>query len=247
VNGIYPPAAQFSCTVLTVYAVADFLWRFEPPGFIFVDLRRDSRPVWIPAGLGADAVLCARQPSILPLRIAASYDDREAFPKMTRSTSLLLALVFVLTMAVSVLVGQQMQRSKFEKYLQPTTVTPMQLGVLEVNLELIRDSVPSTSMSGIGIPTMDYEPSCRCFVATATVFDADLMKKPFSEMHNTLMMSAMFVSMELKREFSEISDWKADRPDLDFKMTFYQLAKGGPAGISRKLLAEYSEGKLSFK
>jgi hypothetical protein len=45
---------------------------------------------------------------------------------------------------------------------------------------------------------MDYEPSCRCFVATATVFDEDLMKKPFSEMHNTLMMSASLARMELK-------------------------------------------------
>jgi len=184
---------------------------------------------------------------VCPLRIAARYDDREVFPKMTRSTSLLLAMVFVLTMAVGVLVGQQIQRSKFEKYLQPTTVTPMQLGVLEENLELIRDSVPSTSIPGVGIPTMEYEPSCRCFVATATVFDEDLMKKPFSEMHALLMASAMFARMELKREFPEMSDWKADRPDQDFKMTFYQLAKGGPTGMSRKLFAEYSEGKLSFK
>jgi hypothetical protein len=62
-----------------------------------------------------------------------------------------------------------------------------------------------------------------------------------------LIASAIFARMELKREFPEMSDWKVDRPDLDFKMTFYQLAKGGPAGMSRKLLAEYSEGKLSFK
>ena len=71
---------------------------------------------------------------------------------MTRSMSLLLALVFVLTTAVGVLVRQQIQRSKFEKYLQPTNVTSMQLGVLEANLELVRDSVPSSTVPGIGIP-----------------------------------------------------------------------------------------------
>jgi hypothetical protein len=96
---------------------------------------------------------------------------------MSRTLRLSFVFIGLLLFAVGLLVGQQVQRSKFEKYLQPTTVTSMQLKLIQANLDLVRGWVP-VSEDGIDVPRVDYSPSCKCFEAQAMLLHGDLMKKP---------------------------------------------------------------------
>jgi hypothetical protein len=153
---------------------------------------------------------------------------------MTRLVQLLLVVVGVLLFAVGVLVGQQTQRSKFDKYLQPGPVTEMRLRLLEAKLDLTGFSTP-----GLWGPSVDYDPSCGCFNAAETV-DDDLMKNAISDVRRTLNNEAVEVRIILKNHFPEIAD-------PDFRMTFFTF---GPLPINpdkRILVAEYSDSKLLFK
>jgi hypothetical protein len=161
------------------------------------------------------------------------------------SKAFLLFPVFVglLLFAVGLLVGQQIQRSKFEKYLQSTAVTSMQLKLMQANLNVIRASVP-VSESGMDVPRVDYEPSCRCFEAQATLVRDDLMKRPLDGVRLALMLPAVLTRYQLKAEFPEIADAIPGAPDPDFRMTFRQLDKDS---ASLKVVAEFVDGRLTFK
>jgi len=61
----------------------------------------------------------------------------------------------------------------------------MQLKLLESNLEIIRERIPA--VAGMSVPSIQYEPSCGCFQAEATLND-DLMKRPLEQSRLTLML-----------------------------------------------------------
>jgi|HubBroStandDraft_4_1064222.scaffolds.fasta_scaffold1185281_2 hypothetical protein len=58
------------------------------------------------------------------------------------------------------------------------------------------------------------------------------------------MLPAVLTRLKLKVEFPEISEMVAGGPDPDFRMTFRQLDMDS---ASLKVVAEFSDGKLSFK
>jgi hypothetical protein len=157
---------------------------------------------------------------------------------MTRTLRLLLAFTGVLLFAVGLLLGQ-IQRSKFDKYLRPTTVTSMQLAVLEANIEVIRNLLPSET--GTGIPTVYFDPSCPCLLGTSLI-SSDLMKKPLDEVRHRLLNAAIMTRTYSSFDLPEISEWKSDVPDPYFKMRFRQFK-----GNSVVVVAEYVDGKIVFK
>jgi hypothetical protein len=161
---------------------------------------------------------------------------------MSRTLLLSFAFIGLLLFAVGLLVGEQVQRSKFDRYLQPTTATSMQIKLIQANLDVIRASVPASD-DGITAPTVHYEPQCKCFEATATVLHDDLMKRPLEGVRLALTIPAVVTRFQLKAEFPEMSDWTVGVPDADFRMTFWQLNKDS----SRTVLAELADGKLVFK
>jgi hypothetical protein len=157
---------------------------------------------------------------------------------MTKPISISLASAGVLLFAVGVLVGQQAHHLKFEKYLRPTPVTYMQLALLETNMAIISDRVPQED---IAVPKIHYAPSCNCFYASVWV-SSELMKRPLNEVRQTLMVSAVTARSSLEFAIPEIQEFKADSPDPDFKMQFWQFK-----GTSKVVVAEWADGKLLFK
>src|SRR6266852_5572137 len=94
------------------------------------------------------------------------------------TTRWLLGLGGLLLFALGLLLGQQIQRSKFEKYLRPATVAPMELSLLRANLDLVKSFTPAGQIEGLfEAPTIFFDSSCACFVARAVV-TTDLMKSP---------------------------------------------------------------------
>jgi hypothetical protein len=137
-------------------------------------------------------------------------------------------------------VGQQSQRSKFEKYLRPGTVTTMDIGLLKANIETVRDLA-----SPGGFPRISYDASCPCFSATAFI-SGELMKKPLNEIRSDLMILAGLARVDLRVEFPEMSELTAaSQLDRDFKMTFWQYNFDKPG--NKETVAEYSDGKITFK
>ena len=155
---------------------------------------------------------------------------------MTKTFRLLLAIVGVLLFTVGLLVGDQVRYSRFEKYLRPNTVAPMQLAMLQANMDIIRDRVPAED---IAVPTIYYEPLCRCFSGTAWI-SGDLLKRPLDEVRQKLMVSAIFARGSVGSAIPEMHDWKPDSPD-PFRMTFWQFK-----GTTKVVVAEWVDGKIVF-
>jgi hypothetical protein len=155
---------------------------------------------------------------------------------MTRTIRLSVALGMVL-FVVGVLVGQQIRRSKFEKYLRPATATTMDVAVLRANLEVIRGSM------ALDTPRIYYDSSRSCFVAHAVV-TSELTKKPLEEVRTRLRILAAMARHALETEFQEMSK-PGVAPDRDFRMTFFELNLKDP-DASRDL-AEYVDGNVVFK
>jgi hypothetical protein len=150
---------------------------------------------------------------------------------------LLLVVIAGIVFIVGLLLGQQTQRSKFERYLRPATVTPMDVAVLRTNIEVVK------SFMQLDVPTIYYSSSCKCFTAH-TIVTSELAKQPLDEVRRTLMARATIARRALAIEFPEMS--KPDTvPDRDFKMTFFELNTKNP-DASRDL-AEYVDGKIVFK
>ncbi len=164
-----------------------------------------------------------------------SKEMGEATRKMTKTFRLLLLLIGVLLFAVGLLLGQQVPRSKFDKYLRPNAVTRMEIGVLRANIEAIRGFME------FGVPTIYYDPSCACFTASAEI-TSDLMKKPLDQVRARLTFLALKARGSLLNEFPELSN---PGPDRDFKMTFWEINLDQPS--ANKTVAEYVDGKIVFK
>jgi hypothetical protein len=158
---------------------------------------------------------------------------------MTKTLRLLLVIVGILLFAVGLLLGQQIRRAKFEKYLNAATVTPMEVAVLRTNVEIVKQYMPIA----IGIPTVYYNPSCACFTAHA-IITSESMKKPLDEVRSELTAKASLVRKTLEDEFPEFSK-PGTVPDRDFKMTFFELNLQKPDASHD--LAEYVDGKIVFK
>jgi hypothetical protein len=161
---------------------------------------------------------------------------------MTKTFRFLLVLIGILLFAVGLLLGQQIQRSKFDKYLRPRVVTPMEIGVLRANIEAISGRME------FGVPTIYYDPSCACFTASA-VITSDLMKKPLNEVRGTLLILAIKARNAAEHEFPELSPLNISDigagPDRDFKMTFWELNLDHSR--ANGTVAEYVDGKIVFK
>src|SRR5579859_7874274 len=117
----------------------------------------------------------------------------EEFTDMTKTFRLLLVLIGVLLFAVGLLLGQQMQRSKFDKYLRPGTVTQMDLLMLNANIGALSSflsgaigrltTVPNTQTYA---PTLFFRPACTCFEAYAPI-PRGLMKQPLDQVREKLL------------------------------------------------------------
>ena len=105
-------------------------------------------------------------------------------PDLRHVTRWLLGFVGLLLFAVGVLVGQQAQRSKFDKYLQSTNVTAMQLALISANLDIIRQS--TSSEIGVGVPEVYYDAKTGSLSAAAIVTD-ELTKKPVAQVRGTIL------------------------------------------------------------
>jgi hypothetical protein len=163
---------------------------------------------------------------------------------MTKTALFLLACVGVLLLAVGVLVGQQMQRSKFDRYLEPRPVRDMQLLLLEANLDLIRDRIQVSD--GVGVTTVAYDRKCACFLGTAMVY-SELMNGPLDTVRYQLMKNAVWVRASLKSWFPELSDLRDNTPDWDFRMRFRQFKPDSTGKSSVEVVAEFLDGKVVFK
>jgi hypothetical protein len=132
--------------------------------------------------------------------------------------------------AVGVLVGQQAQRSRFDKYLRAVNVSQMQIAVLETNMGVLRTFLP------FEVPKVYYDPSCSCVGAQATI-TSDETKKPFDELRAHL---NALVETTLSQILSEVPEAKEH-----FQMTFTELnfEHLNPP----RTIAEYANGKLTFK
>ncbi len=145
----------------------------------------------------------------------------------------------MLLLAIGVLIGQQMQRSKFDKYLKPTAATEMRLSLLEANLDVIRGA--SAWNDGLRLPEIYYVPACSCFWAS-TVVSAGLMNEPLDKARSVLMDNVITARVALKSTFPELSEWHYGGHDPDFRMRFRQLK-----GSNYEVVAEYEDGKIVFK
>ena len=144
----------------------------------------------------------------------------------------------VLLFTVGLLLGQQARVSKFEKYLHPVTTSPMDLALLRVNLEIVREKMNMTE-----VPTVAYYPSCACFKGRA-VLPSGFMKQSLDEARGHLLSLAIIARGAVEWEFSEVSKW-GTVPDRDFKMTFVELSPEDPSGGHD--IAEYADGRIAFK
>jgi hypothetical protein len=163
--------------------------------------------------------------------------DSEDKLKMTNTFRSLLAFIGALLFAIGVLLGQQGQRSKFDKYMRPASVTPMDIAALKANLGVVR------SFMSLEVPTIDYDPACQCFLAHASV-TSELTKEPIDKVRVKLMGIAATTRRALAFEFPELSK-PGTVPDRDFKMTFFELNIQNPNASHD--VAAYVDGKIVFK
>ncbi len=162
---------------------------------------------------------------------------------MTKTFRLLLVPVGSLLFTLGMVLGQQIQRSKFDKYLRPATVAPMELSLLRANLELVRNFTPASSIPGLfDVPTISYDSRCACFVARAVV-TTELMKGPLDEVRGKMMATVDLAMASLKSEFPEVSQDRGSEHEL--KMTFFELNLKTPDASHE--VAEYADGKIIFK
>jgi len=118
---------------------------------------------------------------------------------MTRTVRWLLVLVGMLLFVLGLLLGQQIQRSKFDKYLRPATVAPMEISLLRANLDLVRSFTPVASqIAGLfDVPIISFDSSCVCFAARALV-TTDFMKAPLDQVRGKIMATVQLASQSLK-------------------------------------------------
>jgi hypothetical protein len=165
---------------------------------------------------------------------------------MTKTLQLLLALMGGVLFALGLLLGQIARPSKFDKYLRPAPVELMDLALLRVNVEIIRDNMD------FGVPTVTYDSSCACFAARAAV-PSETINKPLAQVRATLIAKAFVVRHNLEDEFPELSKRGTEMlntntlpvPDHDFKMTFFEIDPQKPKPTHD--IAEYEDGKIIFK
>jgi hypothetical protein len=152
-------------------------------------------------------------------------------------TRLLLGAIGVLLFAVGILVGQQTQRSKLDKYLQPTSVTSMQLALIDAQLDRIRDTMGNES--GIRVPEIYYDAKTHSIRAYTLVFD-ELTKQPLAKARQTLFARAAATFFDVQVRIPEVSK-------EDFIMTFKDFSTDAIKSGGGKDFAEYVNGDLVFK
>jgi hypothetical protein len=135
-------------------------------------------------------------------------------------------LIFV----IGLLLGQQSNGSKFDKYLRPYSVTAMQMVMIDVNMELIRNHSD--------VATIYYDPACSC-LAGSEIVPPDAMKRPFEELRHRLLADTVYPIILLKGQFPELSQEQLNR---NFKMHFRKFT-----GTEYVTFAEYANGAIVFK
>jgi hypothetical protein len=157
------------------------------------------------------------------------------------ATGFLLGLVGVLLFTVGVLVGQQAQRSKLGKYLQPTTVTAMQLALINANLDIIRSNVGAED--GVHVAEVYYDAATRSVRGFAVV-NEELTRQPVAKVRERLLLKAYSAISDTQRQIPEVSEKAFTMTFRDFSSNAIQsYADGGKP----KEFAEYVNGELIFK
>jgi hypothetical protein len=176
------------------------------------------------------------------MRVLERILDLRLIREMTKPVRVSLPIVGVLLFALGLLLGQQTQRSKFDKYLRPGGVTAMDLAVLRANVGALK------SYASIEVPVIYYEPSCACFLAKATVTSA-MMTESLDQVRAKLLTTAYIARRAIAFEFPELSthDGKPGEPfqDLDFRMTFFEVNIQNPS--ASHYVADYVNGKIVFR
>jgi len=152
---------------------------------------------------------------------------------MTKTFRFLLVLIGVLLFASGLFLGQQTKRSRFEKYLRPGSITPMEIAVLKANIEVVRSMISDA-------PKIYYDSSCACFLARVTI-TSDWTKEPIDKVRARFMQVAGTALFAL---FAESPD-NGPISERDVKVTFIELNGKNPE--TSHVVAEYVNGNIIFK
>jgi hypothetical protein len=153
---------------------------------------------------------------------------------LTSRTAAVSSLIFI----GGFLAGQQ--RSKFDGYLHPVSVTKMDIAVIQAQLDIIRSL--SQSNDGLGMPTVSYDQACHCFVSSVMIIGDEFMKQSLEQVQSKMIMRAGAAYVGIRSSVPELSKWGSN-PAPEIKVTFQEFsAKGGIRSV-----AEYSNGQLILK
>jgi hypothetical protein len=150
---------------------------------------------------------------------------------MTKTVRAWLVLIGVLLFAVGLLVGQQTQRSKYQKYFRPANLTVMDFATLRTEIDMLE------AHSTEHVPSIWWDGLHARFVARVTVTSAEL-KQPLDELRRSWGLNASFAYEMLKVEVPELTP-------SEFTMEFV----GFPSDDAIKLsvVAKYTNGKIVFR
>jgi hypothetical protein len=153
--------------------------------------------------------------------------------------------VFSIISAVSVFViathavGQKKSGSKFERYLQPASISAMDFAVLRANVDLKRSGSGALTYVGEPTPTVSFNPD-RNEIA-ATVFVDGIGKEPLDKARSQITFIAKDALHALRRYVPELQEG-----DFVLEVDWF---KSDPVTVSGRLevFAEYRNGKIVFK
>jgi len=149
---------------------------------------------------------------------------------MTKAFRALLILCGVLLFAVGLLVGQQIQHSRYQKYFRPANPTVMDFATLRTEMNMLESGSER-------VPSIWWDGFHAHFVARSSVKRAE-MKQPLDELRRKLSLDAFFAYEMLRVEIPELTP-------SDFKMEFSGYRSDDAIELS--VVAEYVDGKIVFK
>jgi len=150
-----------------------------------------------------------------------------------------IALGAGLLFTLGMLVGQQANGPAFlGKYLRPAPVKPIQLALIEANLQIIRSRADYSN--GIAMPSVAYDGNCRCFNGWAAI-STSLSKGPIDKVREALLFCVIDTYVALRSSVPELPEDPKNTQRL-FSMKFVQILPEG-----NQTFAEFKDGELILR
>ena len=150
-----------------------------------------------------------------------------------------MALGAGLLFTLGVLVGQQANGPAFlGKYLRPAPVAPIQVALIEANLQIIRSRTDYSN--GIAMPSIAYDGNCRCFHGWAPI-SSSLSKEPIDKVREALLFCVTDTYVALRFSVPELPEDPKNAKRL-FSMEFVQIRPSG-----NQTFAEFKDGELILR